>query len=166
MKPIPTKPVWYLIGRTSDGDMKAIERYWTANEAKAALDQKADDSGDLTYSIDESESIIPDRTLPTEKQRIEIGNFLHRVFVVLRYISYGRENFEAIEKLTDILHNFPEEMFDSERWDWNSYIYALRNFEEDFPDVQATNLASMLEGIRDNAEQAGGHQPPIRPEST
>ena len=43
--------------------MKALERYWTANEAKAALDVKSGDSNDLTYSIDESESIIPDRTL-------------------------------------------------------------------------------------------------------
>lgn len=133
--------------------MKAFKRYWTADEAKSALDQKFGERDGLIYSMEESESIIPDRTLPTERQRVEIGSFLHRAFVVLRYISYGRENFKAIEKLTDILHNFPTEMFDPEQWDWNSYIYALRKFEEDFPDVQATNLAAMLESIRDNAEQ-------------
>ena len=159
MKPIPTKPVWYLIGRTSEGEVKTIERHWTADEAKAALDQKSDGSDYLTYSIDESESIIPDGTLPTAQQHVEIGQFLHRAFVVLRYISYGRENFEAIEKLTDILHNFPTEMFDPDQWDWNSYIYALRKFEENFPDVQTTNLAAMLEDIRDNAQQGGAQNP-------
>jgi len=153
MKPIPTKPVWCLIGRSGDGDVQAFERYWTATEAKAALDQKTSDDDGLNYSVDESESIIPDRTLPTERQRVEISHFLHRAFVVLRYISYGRENFEAIEKLTDILHNFPTEMFDPDQWDWNSYIYALRRFEEDFPEIQTTNLAAMLESIRDNAQQ-------------
>ncbi|MEP4076829.1 hypothetical protein [Haloferula sp.] len=159
MKPIPTKPVWYLIGRTSEGEVKTIERHWTPDGAKAALDQKSDGSDDLTYSIDESESIIPNRTLPTEQQRVEIGQFLHRAFVVLRYISYGRENFKAIEKLTDILHNFPTEMFDPDQWDWNSYIYALRKFEEEFRDVQTTNLAAMLEGIRDNAQQGAPDRP-------
>ena len=152
MKTIPTKPVWYLIGRTSDGDVKAFERYWTANESEVALEQKSGVSDGLIYSVDESESIIPDRTLPTEQQRVQIGIFLHRAFVVLRHISYGRENFEAIEKLTDILHNFPTEMFDPDQWDWNSYIYALRKFEENFPNVQTMNLAAMLEEIQE-AEQ-------------
>lgn len=159
MKPIPTKPVWYLVGRTGGGDVKTLERYWSANEAQAAFDQKTSDDDGLDYSVDESESIIPDRTLPTEQQRLEIGEFLHRTLVVLRSISYGRENFEAIEKLTDILHNFPTEMFDPEQWDWNSYIYALRRFKEDFPDVQTMNLAAMLESIRDNAQQAGAQNP-------
>ena len=153
MKTIPTKPVWYLIGRTSEGDVKAFERYWTENESKVALDQKSGVHDGLIYSVDESESIIPDRTLPTERQRVQIGTFLHRAFVVLRSISYGRENFEAIEKLTDILHNFPTEMFDPEQWDWNSYIYALRKFEEDFPNIQTMKLAAMLEEIQE-AEQA------------
>jgi hypothetical protein len=165
MKPIPTKPVWYLVGRTGRGDVKTLERYWTANEAQAALDQKTAEDDGLNYSVDESKSIIPDRTLPTDQQRVEIGEFLHRAFVVLRYISYGRENFEAIENLTDILHNFPKEMFEPDRWDWNSYIYALRRFEDDFPDVQTTNLAAMLEGIRDNAQQGVGGQPATRRES-
>ncbi|MFC7339482.1 hypothetical protein ACFQY0_19980 [Haloferula chungangensis] len=159
MKPIPTKPVWYLIGRTEDGDVKAIERYWTANDAALALKLKSSDLDELTYSIDESESIIPDRTLPTDQQRVEIGQFLHRAFVVLRSISYGRENFKAIEKLTDILHNFPTEMFDPDRWDWNSYIYALRKFEEEFREVQTANLAAMLEGIRDNAQHIASDRP-------
>ena len=163
MKPIPTKPVWHLIGWTSEDEIKVLERFWTENEAQAALDQRSDNSDGLTYSVNESEWIIPNRFLPTEKQRVEIGSFLHRAFVVLRYISYGRENFDAIEKLTDILHNFPEEMFDSERWDWNSYIYALRKFEEDFPDIQTMNLAAMLEGIRDNAEQGSAHQSTTAP---
>jgi hypothetical protein len=153
MKPLPTKPVWYLIGRTDEGDVKAFERYWTSHEAKTAFDRKSGDSDCLIYSIDESESIVPDRTLPTERQQVWIGRFLHRAFVVLRYISYGRVNFEAIEKLTDILHNFPNDMFDRERWDWNSYIHALRKFEENFPDVQTMNLAAMLESIRDNKDQ-------------
>ncbi|MEB3210624.1 MAG: hypothetical protein VKL39_04690, partial [Leptolyngbyaceae bacterium] len=124
MKTIPTKPVWYLIGRTSEGDVKTFERYWTANESKLALEQKYGVSDGLIYTVDESESIIPDRTLPTERQRVQIGTFLHRAFVVLRHISYGRENIEAIEKLTDILHNFPIEMFDPQQWDWNSYIFV------------------------------------------
>jgi hypothetical protein len=155
MKPIPTKPVWYVIARSENGDVKAFERYWTSNEANTALNQKRAETNGLTYSINESESIIPDRTLPTEEQRIEIGQFLQRAFVVLRYISYGRENFAAIERLTDILHNFPADMFDPNRWDWNSYIYALREFAETFPDVQTMNLAAMLEGIRDNAQDEG-----------
>jgi hypothetical protein len=154
MKPIPTKPVWYLVGRTGDGHVKTFERYWTASEAITALDRKSGTSNDLTYSIDESESIIPDRTLPSEAQRVEIGQFLHRAFVVLRSISYGRSNFEAIEKLTDILHNFPAEMFDPEQWDWNSYIYALRKFEEEFTDVQTLNLAAMLETIKEAQQDA------------
>jgi len=154
MKPIPTKPVWYLVGRTGDGHVKTFERYWTASEATAALDQKSGDSDGLNFSIDESESIIPDRTLPSEAQRLEIGQFLHRAFVVLRSISYGRSNFEAIEKLTDILHNFPAEMFDPEQWDWNSYIYALRKFEEEFTDVQTLNLAAMLETIKEAQQDA------------
>lgn len=149
------KPVWYLFGRTGEGDVRAFERYWTAEEAQAALGRKAADDDGLNYSVDVSESIIPDRTLPTERQRVEIGGFLHRAFVVLRYVSYGRENFEAIEQLTDILHNFPKEMFEPDRWDWNSYIYALRGYEEKFPDVQTMNLAAMLEAIRDNAREGG-----------
>jgi hypothetical protein len=159
MMPIPTKPVWLLIGRTGEGHVKAFERYWTAEEAQAVLEQKSADGDDLTYSVSATESIIPDRTMPTELQRIEMGQFLHRAFVVLRYISYCRENFEAIEKLTDILHNFPTEMFDPDQWDWNSYIYALKKFEEDFPDFQTTNLAAMLEGIRDNPQQGGAQNP-------
>ena len=71
---------------------------------------------------------------------------------MLRFISYGRDNFEAIEKLTDILHNLPTEMYDPDQWDWNSYIYGLRQFEKDFPDVQTTNLAAMLESIRDDVD--------------
>ena len=31
-------------------------------------------------------------------------------------------------------------------------IYALRKFAEDFPDVQTTNIAAMLEDIRDNLQ--------------
>lgn len=165
MNPIPTKPVWYIVGRTSEGEVKSFERYWSADKAEAALEKKSGNSDGITYAIDESGSIIPDRTLPTEQQRVKIGGFLHRAFVVLRYISYGRENFQAIEKLTDILHNFPTEMFDPDQWDWNSYVYALRKFEEDFPDVQTTNLAAMLEGIRNNADQDGAGQPPTRSES-
>lgn len=155
MKPIPTKPVWYLVGRTSDGHVKTFERYWTASEAIAAHDQKSSVNNGLNYSIDESESIIPDRTLPSEAQRIEIGQFLHRAFVVIRSISYGRSNFEAVEKLTDILHNLPTEMFDPEQWDWNSYIYALRKFEEEFNNVQTLDLAAMLETIKDKEAQSG-----------
>jgi hypothetical protein len=157
MKTVPTKPVWYLIGRTSEGDVKVFERYWTENESRVALEQKSGVSDGLIYSVDESESIIPDRTLPTERQRVQIGTFLHRAFVVLRSISYGREDFEAIEKLTDTLHNFPTEMFDPERWDWNFYIYALRKFEEEFPNVRTMNLAAMLEEIQE-AEQEEAEQ--------
>jgi hypothetical protein len=152
MKTIPTKPVWYLIGRTGGGDVKSFDRFWTASEAESALTEKANALDGLDYSVDESESIIPDRTLPTRAQQIALGGFLQRAFVVLRYISYGRENFEAIEQLTDILHNFPREMFDPDQWDWNSYIYALRKFEEKFGDVQTANLAAMLEEIKE-AEQ-------------
>ena len=152
MKPIPTKPVWYLIGRTNEEEIKVFESFRAADEARVALTQKSQDNSGLSYSVEESEAVIPYRILPTEKQRIAIGDFLHRAFVVLRHISYGRENFEAIEELTDILHNFPMEMFVSDQWDWNSYIYALRKFEEDFPDVQTMNLAVMLEDIRDNIE--------------
>lgn len=153
MKPIPTKPVWYLVGRTGDGHVKTLERYWTSSEAIAAHSQKSSENNGLDYSIDESESIIPDRTLPSEAQRFEIGDFLHSAFVVIRSISYGRSNFEAVEKLSDILHNFPTEMFDPEKWDWNSYIYALRNFEEEFIDLQTFGLAAMLETIKDKEAQ-------------
>lgn len=156
MKPIPIKPVWYLIGRTNEGSVKSFDRYWTAYEAKIALEQTRSISDGLVYTVDESESIIPDRRLPTRKQIVELGKFFQRAFVVLRYISYGRKNFEAIEQLTDILHNMPTEMFDSEQWNWNFYICALWGFQEKFPDVQTANLAEMLESIRDNTEQDAG----------
>ena len=140
--------------------MKSFDRYWTASEADVALAQKNGTSDGLGYRVDESESIIPDRTLPTSEQLVGLGRFLQRALVVLRHISYGRENFEAIERLTDILHNLPAEMFDPELWDWNYYISALRKYEEEFSDVQTMNLAAMLEDIRDktkqDAEQDGG----------
>lgn len=129
-----------------------IERYWTNEEAQTALKGRLDGLNELEFSVTESESIIPDRTLPNAEQVVELGKFLHRAFVVLRLISYGRKDFEAIERLTDVLHNFPVEMFDPEQWDWNSYIHALREFQKEFPDVQTLGIAAMLEGIRDNPE--------------
>ena len=80
------------------------------------------------------------------------GAFFNEHLLLSATSSYGRENFEAIEKLTVILHNFPIEMFNPDQWNWNDYIYALRQLEKEFRDVQTANLAAMLESTRDSLE--------------
>lgn len=149
MKPIPKMPVWFLVSETKAGEIRSIERFGKAEDANIELLKRQLKDRDLIYRVTEEEAIVPDRDLPTHDQYVEIGSFLHKAFVVLRFISYHEESFKPIQELTDVLHNLPVEMFDAEQWDWNFYIDALRNFEQQFPDVQTMNLAATLEPIRD-----------------
>lgn len=150
MKPIPTQPVWYLVAQTNSGETKSFESFANPDDANIELRKRQKEDGDLIYRVDESESIIPDRKLPTRDQYVEIGSFLHKAFVVLRYISYHEESFVPIQELADILHNLPVEMYHADQWDWNFYIHSLREFERRFPDVQTMNMAATFEAIRDS----------------
>lgn len=153
MKPIPTRPVWCLIGKDTEGKISSIASYHTADEATAALAELRGKTTDKVYSIEESKMVVPDRNLPDKKQQTELGRFLKRAFVVLRLLGNNAESFEPIADLSDILHTLPEEMFDSERWDWNFYINALQRFRTRHPGVSTLGLAEMLEQIRDGEVQ-------------
>ena len=146
--PIPTVPVWDVLGREPSGNVKHFERFKTLAEAESRLTelQTTGDKG-LDYSINEYESIVRDPTMPTEGQRRQLCDLMHRAFVALRNLGYGGKH-EAIAELADVFHNLPQEMFREEVWDWNLLEAGLRSFEEKFPDDKIFPFAAMLRDIR------------------
>lgn len=148
MNPIPTEPVWDIWGRDHLGDIRYLERLKTLEAATVRLkDLERDGDNSLSYSIIESESIIPDRTMPTEEQRRELCGLMHRAFVTLRNLGYAKKH-DAIAELADVFHNLPDEMFREEVWDWNFFEAGLRDFEEKYPDEHFYSFAAMLREIR------------------
>lgn len=85
--------------------------------------------------------------MPTENQRRQLCELMHRAFVVLRNLGYSKKH-EAVAELADVLHNLPHEMYHEEVWDWNLLESGLRAFEEKFPDDKFYPFAKMLRDIR------------------
>jgi len=146
--PIPTVPVWDVLGREPSGNVKHFERFKTLAEAESRLTElQTADEQELDYSVNEYESIVRDPTMPTEGQRRQLCDLMHRAFVALRNLGYG-EKHEAVAELADVLHNLPQEMYREEVWDWNLLEAGLRSFEEKFPDDKVFPFAAMLRDIR------------------
>ena len=57
-----------------------------------------------------------------------------------------------IAEFADLLHNLPTEMFDPERWDWNSLEYSLREFEQKHPGKTMFGFSRMVGDMRTQAE--------------
>lgn len=148
INPIPTVPVWDVLGREPSGNVKHFERFETFAEAESRLTElRTAGKQELDYSVNESESIVRDSTMPTEGQRRQLCDLMHRAFVALRNLGYG-EKHEAVAELADVFHNLPQEMFREEIWDWNLLEAGLRDFEEKFPDDKIYPFATMLRDIR------------------
>ena len=147
MNPIPTRPVWDLLGRDPEDDVRFFERFDTMEEAEARLAEAENEKPELSYTVHESRSIIPDRTMPTESQQRELMDLMHHGFVALRNLGYAKKH-EAIAELADTFHNLPHEMFQEDVWDWNLLECGLREFEEKFPDDKIYPFAGMLRRIR------------------
>lgn len=146
--PIPTDPVWVVLGREPSGNVKHLERFKTLAEAESRLAElQAASEHDLDFSVNEYESIVRDPTMPTEAQRRQLCDLMHRAFVALRSLGYG-EKHEAVAELADVFHNLPQEMYREEAWDWNLLEAGLRSFEEKYPDDKVFPFAAMLRDIR------------------
>jgi hypothetical protein len=147
MSDIPTIPVWDLVGVESDGNVKYWQRFSTEEEARIRLEERSSAALDLSYSIRESLSIVPDRTLPTPEQIRGLCAMLHKVLILIRSMGYGGKT-EALIDLTDGLHNLPVEMFDPMRWDWNLLEVTLDGFEKRFPEYSYYRLSETVRKIR------------------
>ena len=146
--PIPTVPVWDVLGREPSGNVKHFERFKTLAEAESRLAElQADGDHELAYSLNEYKSVVRDSTMPTENQRRQLCDLMHRAFVALRNLGYG-EKHEAVAELADVFHNLPQEMFRKEVWDWNLLESGLRSFEDKFPDDKIYPFAAILRDIR------------------
>jgi hypothetical protein len=153
--PIPTTPVWDVMGRESDGNVRHYERFKTFAEANFRLvELKLDADARLEYSMSEYQSIIRDPTMPTENQRRELCELMHRAFVTLRNLGYSKKH-EAVAELADVIHNLPHEMFREEVWGWNLLEAGLRRFEEKYPDDKIFPFAEMLRTIRAKPNNKG-----------
>jgi len=148
MRSIPTEPVWDIFGRDHLGDIKYAERLKTLEAATERLKELDMSVGNaLSYSIMESLSIIPDRTMPTEEQKRELCGLMHRAFVTLRNLGYAKKH-DAIADLAEVFHNLPDEMFREETWDWNLFEAALLDFEGKYPEDKIYPFAALLREIR------------------
>ena len=148
MRSIPTEPVWDIFGRDHSGDIKYAERLKKLEAAIERLKELEMSGGnELSYSIMESLSIIPDRTMPTEEQKRALCGLMHRAFVTLRNLGYAKKP-DAIADLADVFHNLPDEMFREEAWDWNQFEAALLDFEEKYPEDKIYPFAALLREIR------------------
>ncbi len=151
MEPMPTEPVWDVQGRDPSGNVKHFERFKSREKAMVRLRElKESGAKGLEYSISERESIVPDRTMPTEEQRRDLCDLMHWGFVALRNLGYAKKH-EAIVELADVLHNLPQEMFRKEVWDWNLLEAGFRDFEEKHPDDGIFPFAAKLREIRGKA---------------
>jgi len=147
MSDIPKIPVWDLVGLESDGNVKFWQRFSTEEEARSRLEERSSAALDLSYSIRETLSIVPDRTLPTSEQIRGLCAMLHNVLILIRSMGYGGKT-EALIDLTDGLHNMPVEMFDPKRWDWNLLEVSLDEFEKRFPEYSYFRLSETVRKIR------------------
>mgnify|MGYP007101662339 CR=1 FL=1 len=151
MKPIPMKTVWDVTGREPDakaGYVKCFERFASHREAVARRNELQEEDSDLIYEVTESESIVPDLTMPDPSQIKELCNLMFYGIVTLRNLGLGGKS-EAVAELADTLHNLPQEMFKEGVWDWNLLEYGLRDFEGKFPEDKIFPMAAMLRRIRD-----------------
>lgn len=136
-----------MIGRESDGTVKFWHRFFSEEDARTRLSELSSIPSGLRYSIQETLSIIPDRTLPTLEQVRSLCGILHQVLVLIRSLSYNGRT-EAIINLTDRLHNLPTEMFDPVNWDWNALEASLVDFENHFPEDSFFKFSETIRKIR------------------
>lgn len=154
MSEIPIQPIWIVFGRNIEGHYKVMEQFPSPTEAETRAEELRRDREDLTIEVQESEKIIPDRTLPTVAQQRELGQVMHRAFVAIRSLAYDKKP-ELISELADVFHNLPTEMFDEKIWDWNYLERSLQRFQEKFPKASPFDFAAMIDEIRNGAEQDG-----------
>ncbi|MEM7147254.1 MAG: hypothetical protein AAF591_19215 [Verrucomicrobiota bacterium] len=147
MSEIPIQPVWIVFGRNTQGHYKVMEEYPLSTEAEARADELRRERPELAVEVIESESIEPDRILPTNEQQKALGQVMHRAFVAIRNLAYSNES-EPIAELADVFHNLPAEMFDERNWDWNSLERSLQRFQEKFPKASPYDFAKMIDEIR------------------
>ena len=84
MESILTCKVWTIVGKTG-GDVHFVSKVFEElAEANTELSLLRQEQPDLSFSLVEDESIIPDTTLPTEEQRKELCDLFYHAFVAMR----------------------------------------------------------------------------------
>ena len=153
MESILTRKVWTIVGKTG-GDVHFVSKVFEElAEANTELSLLRQEQPDLSFSLVEDESIIPDTTLPTEEQRKELCDLFYHAFVAMRQLAHYK-NHEAVYELADTFHNLPQEMYKEGVWDWNLVEFCFRSFEDKFPEEKVFPFAAMLRTIKGRAEQA------------
>jgi len=144
---IPTIPKWNVLGYDKDSVLVRFDFCDTQEEAEGIACQMRTDCPGLDVTANRYDSVIPDRTQPTQEQIRQVCWVLHGALVMIRNLGYEEGKQETMREIAEALHETPQEMFHPNAWDWNGTLARLRELEEKHPDARTFGLARRFEKI-------------------
>ena len=147
MEPLEKIPLWGVVVRDAAGQVRRIEDFDSPSKLEARITAIKNDDPSLECSRFKNLRVVPDRTLPSDRQIQALCGMLTYAFVALRNLS-SVGKCEAAKDLAAIFRFVPDSMFRPGEWDWNVLDAEFRDFTKKYPGDVDIPFSEILQGIR------------------